>query len=153
MNTRLSAELSIASGQHSVYTGMEGVASGPCHLQILRGVPPAMSAGAIPSVPTLPSALRPQESGQGHPRREAALILQGTLSGLQQEGTGPARVSSGWGGDGGSGWGSFPQRVSLSPGGTGCMGSHLFLLNYICCSVKPAARPSQLQGSDAVKAA
>ncbi|XP_060247822.1 E3 ubiquitin-protein ligase RNF166 isoform X2 [Meriones unguiculatus] len=44
-----------------------------------------MSAGAIPSVPALPSALRPQESGQSHPCREAALILQGTLPGLQQE--------------------------------------------------------------------
>lgn len=52
-----------------------------------------MSAGAIPSVPALPSALRPQESGQGLSCREAALILQGTLPGLQQEGTRPARVS------------------------------------------------------------
>lgn len=76
-----------------MHAGMEEVASGPCHLQVLRGVPPAMSAGAIPSVPALPSALRPQESGQGLSCREAALILQGTLPGLQQEGTRPARVS------------------------------------------------------------
>ncbi|XP_052022784.1 E3 ubiquitin-protein ligase RNF166 isoform X2 [Apodemus sylvaticus] len=52
-------------------------------------MPPALSAGAVPSVPALPSALRPQESGQGHPCREAALILQGTLSGLQQEAVSP----------------------------------------------------------------
>ncbi|XP_073651833.1 E3 ubiquitin-protein ligase RNF166 isoform X2 [Tursiops truncatus] len=55
-------------------------------LQVLRGVPPAVSAGAIPPVPTVPPALRPQESGQGRPRGEAAFVLQGTLPGLQQEG-------------------------------------------------------------------
>lgn len=104
-NTKLSAELAVAARRRSVYACMEGVASGPYHLQVLRGVPPAMSAGAVPSVPTLPSALRPQESGQGHPCREATLILQGTLSGLQQEGTRPARGSSGLGG--GSGGSSF----------------------------------------------
>nr|XP_033702326.1 E3 ubiquitin-protein ligase RNF166 isoform X3 [Tursiops truncatus] len=58
-------------------------------LQVLRGVPPAVSAGAIPPVPTVPPALRPQESGQGRPRGEAAFVLQGTLPGLQQEDTLP----------------------------------------------------------------
>lgn len=112
---------SISSNRGPLFILDGGVASGPCHLQVLRGVPPAMSAGAVPSVPALPSALRPQESGQSHPCREAALILQSTLSGLQQEGTGPAQVSSGWGG-----WGNFRQQVPLSCRGTGCMGSHPF---------------------------
>lgn len=60
------------------------VTSGPCPLplQVLWGVPPAMPAGPIPAVPAVPPALRPQEGGQGHPRGEAALILQGTLPGL-----------------------------------------------------------------------
>nr|XP_033723353.1 E3 ubiquitin-protein ligase RNF166-like [Tursiops truncatus] len=44
-----------------------------------------MPAGANPPVPTVPPALRPQESGQGRPRGEAAFILQGTLQGCSKK--------------------------------------------------------------------
>lgn len=54
--------------------------------QVLWGVSPAVSAGDIPSVPTLPPALRPQEGGQGRPCGETAVGLQGSLPGLQQKG-------------------------------------------------------------------
>uniref|UniRef100_A0ABI7WDL9 RING-type E3 ubiquitin transferase n=1 Tax=Felis catus TaxID=9685 RepID=A0ABI7WDL9_FELCA len=60
---------------------------------VLRGVPPAVPAGPVPAVPAVPPAVRPQEGGQGCPRGEAALILQGALQGLQQEGLPPPLCS------------------------------------------------------------
>lgn len=60
-----------------------------CHSlcpQVLWGVPAALPASAIPSVPALPHALRSQEGGEGFQRGEAAFILQGSLQRLQQEG-------------------------------------------------------------------
>lgn len=129
---------------------MEEVASGPCHLQVLRGVPPAMSAGAIPSVPALPSTLRPQESGQGHPCREAALILQGSLSGLQQEGTCPAQVSLGWGG---YGVGQFLPTGSTLPWRNWVHGlTPLSVEPYLLQCEASCQTLSELQGSNAVKA-
>lgn len=95
-----------------------------------------MSAGAVPSVPALPSALRPQESGQSHPCREAALILQSTLSGLQQEGTGPAQVSSGWGG-GAPGGATSTNGFHCPVEELGAWVHTPFLLNHICSSAKP----------------
>ncbi|KAJ7398929.1 hypothetical protein BTVI_120287 [Pitangus sulphuratus] len=49
-------------------------------------MPAALPAGAIPAVPTLPRTLRSQKGGEGFQCGEAALILQGSLQRLQQEG-------------------------------------------------------------------
>ncbi|XP_065519216.1 E3 ubiquitin-protein ligase RNF166 isoform X2 [Lathamus discolor] len=53
---------------------------------VLWGVPAALPASAIPSVPALPHALRSQEGGEGFQRGKTAFILQGSLQRLQQEG-------------------------------------------------------------------
>ncbi|KAM6195122.1 E3 ubiquitin-protein ligase RNF166 isoform 1-T1 [Sarcoramphus papa] len=54
--------------------------------QVLRGVPAALPASAVPALPALPHALRPQEGGEGFQRGETAFVLQGSLQRLQQEG-------------------------------------------------------------------
>ena len=60
-----------------------------CHSlcpQVLRGVPAALPASTVPTLPALPHALRPQEGGEGFQCGETAFVLQGSLQGLQQEG-------------------------------------------------------------------
>ncbi|OWK56673.1 hypothetical protein RLOC_00007495 [Lonchura striata] len=49
-------------------------------------MPAALPAGALPAVPALPCALRSQKGGEGFQPGEAALVLQGSLQRLQQEG-------------------------------------------------------------------
>lgn len=88
----------------------------PHPLQVLWGVPPAVPAGAVPPLPAVPPALRPQEGGQGHPRGEAAFVLQGTLPGLQQEGTPPHKAILRPGGSSGQ---AASGPVLLSSRGTG----------------------------------
>ncbi|XP_071423843.1 E3 ubiquitin-protein ligase RNF166 isoform X2 [Pithys albifrons albifrons] len=59
---------------------------GAAESSVLWGMPAALPAGAIPAVPALPRALRSQKGGEGFQRGEAALVLQGSLQRLQQEG-------------------------------------------------------------------
>ncbi|XP_066860321.1 E3 ubiquitin-protein ligase RNF166 isoform X1 [Anser cygnoides] len=65
---------------------LEAQFSCPICLEVLRGVPAALPPGAVPALPALPHAVRPQEGGEGLQRGEAALVLQGPLQRLQQKG-------------------------------------------------------------------